>query len=408
MRRLISITLALPLLLSLTACFGPPVDPDTVQESIQVIAMDTAMVISTYGKRSTAAAYASEDLIRELESQLSRTEEESAVFRLNGTGTLELGEKAEDLFPLLEAADRYCRETGGAFDITVAPVVAAWGFAGGAEYRVPGKAELQPLLALVERWGRLYEEIVADGQCMSLKDLAVTGRDLIGAGWEPGRKLGVVLQKLLELVDGTAVKVTDRTAALAPGQSIDLGGIAKGYAADRLTDLFREYEIPRAMATLGGNVLVWGNRPDGTPWRVGVQDPARPQEQNAFVGVLLLENAFAVTSGGYQRYFEESGKTYHHIIDPATGFPADSGLTSVTVVADCAGDSDLPGTMCDAFSTALFVMGEERALDFWRNWGGNPFELVLVTEDGRVAVTGGLAEKFDFDTESGYVLEVIS
>ena len=357
MRRLISITLALPLLLSLTACFGPPVDPDTVQESIQVIAMDTAMVISTYGKRSTAAAYASEDLIRELESQLSRTEEESAVFRLNGTGTLELGEKAEDLFPLLEAADRYCRETGGAFDITVAPVVAAWGFAGGAEYRVPGNAELQ---------------------------------------------------KLLELVDGTAVKVTDRTAALAPGQSIDLGGIAKGYAADRLTDLFREYEIPRAMATLGGNVLVWGNRPDGTPWRVGVQDPARPQEQNAFVGVLLLENAFAVTSGGYQRYFEESGKTYHHIIDPATGFPADSGLTSVTVVADCAGDSDLPGTMCDAFSTALFVMGEERALDFWRNWGGNPFELVLVTEDGRVAVTGGLAEKFDFDTESGYVLEVIS
>jgi len=333
MRRLISITLALPLLLSLTACFGPPVDPDTVQESIQVIAMDTAMVISTYGKRSTAAAYASEDLIRELESQLSRTEEESAVFRLNGTGTLELGEKAEDLFPMLEAADRYCRET------------------------VPGKARLP---------------------------------------------------KLRELVDGTAVKVTDRTAALAPGQSIDLGGIAKGYAADRLTDLFREYEIPRAMATLGGNVLVWGNRPDGTPWRVGVQDPARPQEQNAFVGVLLLENAFAVTSGGYQRYFEESGKTYHHIIDPATGFPADSGLTSVTVVADCAGDSDLPGTMCDAFSTALFVMGEERALDFWRNWGGNPFELVLVTEDGRVAVTGGLAEKFDFDTESGYVLEVIS
>lgn len=354
MRRFIHITLALTLVLSLTACFGPPVDPDTVQESIQVIAMDTAMVISTYGKRSTGAAYASEDLIRNLEAQLSRTEADSAVSRLNEAGTLESGEPAEDLFFLLEAAGEYCRETGGAFDITVAPVAAAWGFAGGTKNRIPGEAELQ---------------------------------------------------ELLELVDGTAVKTENQTVTLAPGQSIDLGGIAKGYAADKLVDLFREYQIPRAMATLGGNVLAWGDRPDGAPWRVGVQDPARPGEQNAFVGVLNLKNAFAVTSGGYQRYFEEGGKTYHHIIDPATGYPADGDLTSVTVVAKVlrpdAGRAYGPGTMCDALSTALFVMGKEQALNFWSSRKG-AFDLVLVTKDQEIYVTGGIAEEFVFDEESGY------
>ena len=131
--------------------------------------------------------------------------------------------------------------------------------------------------------------------------------------------------------------------------------------------------------------------------------------------MLELTDAFAVTSGGYQRYFEQDGKTYHHIIDPATGYPADSGLTSVTVVAALGeGDgSGFPGTMCDAYSTALFIMGEEQALAFWRDetrWGeqGCPFGLVLVTEDGRVLVTEGLADRFTLDEDSGYTYEAVS
>ncbi len=362
MRRFIGFTLALALILSLTACFGPPVDPDTVQESIQVIAMDTAMFISTYGKRSTSAAYASEDLIRDLESKLSRTEEESEVSRLNAAGGQPV-EVGPELAALLTAAEKYRADTHGAFDITVAPVVSAWGFTAGA-FRVPAQEELEALL---------------------------------------------------ERVDGSAVQVTEDgaggySAALAPGQSVDLGGIAKGYAADQLVDLFREYQVPRAMAQLGGNVLAWGDRPDGTPWRVGVQDPARPDEQNAFAGILNLKNAFAVTSGGYQRYFEEGGKRYHHIIDPATGYPADSDLTSVTVVADCTYD-DCMGALCDAFSTAFFIMGEKEALDGWREWQEGPpsfFDLVLITEDGRVVVTQGLAESFTLEEGSGYTLEIVS
>ena len=127
---------------------------------------------------------------------------------------------------------------------------------------------------------------------------------------------------------------------------------------------------------------------------------------DGYAGFLNLTNAFAVTSGGYQRYFEEDGKTYHHIIDPATGCPADSGLTSVTVVADWEqGESN--GTLCDALSTALFVMGEEKALDFWRT-SGSGFELVLVTEDGRVVSTDGLTDCFAPDETSGYAYETVS
>ena len=183
--------------------------------------------------------------------------------------------------------------------------------------------------------------------------------------------------------------------------------MAKGYAADKIVKVLQEHEVPRANINLGGNVLAYGDRPDGTPWRVGIQDPARVDEQNAFAGVLALTDSFAVTSGGYQRNFEQDGKTYHHIIDPATGYPADSGLTSVTVVAPAL-EGFLNGTMCDAYSTALFVMGEEQALDFWRDRSAGVFELVLVTEDGRVVVTEGLADRFTLDESSGYTLEVAS
>lgn len=342
--------------LLLTGC-GAQMSPDEAQESIQVLAMDTAMLITTYGQRSVPAAYACEDVIRDLEAKLSRTDPDSAVSRLNAAGILE--EADTELRSILMWAGYYGQETDGAFDITVAPVVSAWGFAGGGEYRVPPQEELT---------------------------------------------------QLLELVDGSAIKGNGQTVTLGPGQSIDLGGMAKGYAADKIVEVLREYDVPRANINLGGNVLAYGDRPDGTPWRVGIQDPARVDEQNAFAGVLALTDSFAVTSGGYQRYFEENGKRYHHIIDPATGYPADSGLTSVTVVADCGASETgaYPGTMCDALSTALFIMGEEKALDFRRHWGGTPFELVLVTEDNRVVVTEGLADRFTLDEDSGYTLEVAS
>lgn len=361
MKRLPAYVLLVLLLLS--GC-GESADPDKAQESIQVIAMDTAMLITTYGQRSVPAAYACEDVIRDLEAKLSRTDPDSEVSWLNAAGG-EAVEISSDLWNILSESTQYYEETGGAFDITVAPVASAWGFTTD-HFQIPPQAELDRLLPLV------------DGSQVSITPSFDSNGDSPKA-----------------------------TVHLGPGQSIDLGAITKGYAADQLCKVFNANEIPRALADLGGNVLAWGDRPDGTPWRVGIQDPAHPDDRNALVGVLEIVDSFAVTSGSYQRYFEENGKRYHHIIDPATGYPADSGLTSVTVVAGTGAGN---GAMCDAYSTALFIMGEEKALDFWRSQqNGALFSLVLVTEDGRVVVADKI-DRFAFtpNEDSGYAYEVVS
>ena len=358
MKRFTAALLAVLMTMGLCGCSWQTESPDEAREVIQVIAMDTVMIFTTYGEKSTHADYLSEDEVRRLEDLLSRTDENSVIWQLNHAGGLGI-DVGEEVCGLMEAAEEYALATGGAFDITIAPVVSAWGFTE-EENRVPSQGELDELLALV--------------------------------GPEH-------------------ITLADDAAALTPGTQIDLGGIAKGYASDRIAEILKENNIPRATISLGGNVLAWGDRPDGTPWRVGIQDPKVPDDRNTLACLLHLTDAFAVTSGGYQRYFEEDGKTYQHIIDPATGYPADSGLTSVTVVADCDRESldGLPGagTMCDALSTALYVMGEDEALDFWRNCGLD-IDLVLVTADDRVVVTAGLADAYEAIEGSGYTYEVVS
>ena len=218
------------------------------------------------------------------------------------------------------------------------------------------------------------------------------------------------LNELLKHVNSDEIQIQEEPAhsvTLGEGQAIDLGGIAKGYTSDWVEQTFRANGIESGKISLGGNVFVLGGKPDGSDWRVGIKDP---RNESGLAAILSLRDAYAITSGGYERYFEENGKTYHHIIDPSTGYPADSGLLSVTVVAadngpDWAGAGN--GAMCDAFSTALFVMGEEQALDFWRN-GGYDFDLVLVTEDGRVVITAGLADRLEEVKDSGYTYETVS
>ena len=349
-KRITALLLAALAVCGLTGCGGTR-DPDEAQESIQVIAMDTAMVLTAYGKESTRAVYDAEEEVRRLDALLSRTSGSSEVSMLNGAGG-EMVPVGAEICTLIQTAGDFTEATGGAFDITIAPVVSAWGFTTDS-YQVPDRE---------------------------------------------------ALQTLLESVGMEHVHLSGGSARLDPGTMIDLGGIAKGYTADRVAEIFQEHAVPRGKVELGGNILVIGDKPDGTAWRVGVQDPKHPDEADGLVCVLNLTDAFAVTSGSYQRYFEQDGKRYHHIIDPATGCPADSGLTSVTVVADSARGN---GTMCDALSTAMFVMGEDKALDFWRS-GVYDFQLVLVTEDGRVVVTEGLKDGFVEMEESGYTYEFVS
>ena len=347
MRRLL-LLLLLPALLcgcAFPGRSGPELHTSTL------LAMDTVMELRVYGGSEELLGQA-EQRIRALEGLLSVTDPGSELYQLNQTGTADL---SSDTAALLERALELCRETEGALDLSIYPVVRAWGFTTGV-YRVPGEKELAGLLARVD-----YSQI--------------------------------------SLTPSGAV-------SLPEGMEMDLGGVAKGYTGDRVVELLREAGITSALLSLGGNVQTLGTKPDGSDWSVAIRAP----EGEGYLGVLSVSDQAVVTSGGYERYFEENGKTYHHIIDPATGYPADNGLLSVTVVAkangpDASGAGN--GAMCDAFSTALFVMGEEKALDFWRT-GGYDFDLVLVTADGRVVVTAGLADRFEEVKDSGYTYETVS
>ncbi len=293
-------------------------------------AMDTVMEITVCGEAADEALSAAESELFRLDGMLARGDEGSEVYALNASGG---GEVSPETAELISRALEIGGLTDWAFDVTVAPLTDLWGFYD-QSYRVPTE-----------------EEIAA----------------------------------ALPLVGGERVEVSGSRVELG-GAKIDLGGIAKGWASQRAAELLRERGVASALLNLGGNVQAVGSH-RGKPWRVAVQNP----DGGEYVGVLDLTDACAVTSGDYQRFFEDNGKIYHHIIDPKTGRPAESGLRSVTVVcADAA--------LADGLSTALFVMGMDKALELWRAEGG--FEAVFVAADGGVYVTAGLEGRFE--SRGGY------
>ena len=170
---------------------------------------------------------------------------------------------------------------------------------------------------------------------------------------------------------------------------MDFGGIAKGYASERVMERYRECDITSGMVSLGGNVQVLGEKPDGSAWRVGIQDPEGTRGEQ--VAVLEVTDCAVVTSGGYERYFEEDGNTYIHILDPVTGYPAERDLASVTVISE-------DGTLADALSTALYIMGFDDAVSYWRAHEGE-FETVLITDQGTIFVTEGIYEHLSSERE---------
>lgn len=227
---------------------------------------------------------------------------------------------------VLSEAIRYSEETNGTFDPTIYPLVSAWK---NAQLSPPDAEELSDLLPFVGT-----EHISIHGDAVSLSENA----------------------------------------------ALDLGAIGKGFAAQECIDYLRNCKVECAIVTLGGNVQTLGSKPDGSEWAIGIADPENP---NQSIGVLRFEGSLAlVTSGGYQRYYEIDGIKYHHILDPKTGYPAENELASVTILAQ-------NGTLADAFSTALFVMGLEDASAFWRD--RNDFEAVFILKDGSIIATDGAA-----------------
>jgi thiamine biosynthesis lipoprotein len=179
----------------------------------------------------------------------------------------------------------------------------------------------------------------------------------------------------------------EMTAGLrSAGQSVDLGGIGKGFTGDRILEIYRQYGVTSAYSNLGGNVVTLGAKPDGSPWYVGIQ---HPRQENSLIGSVAVMEQTVVTSGDYQRFFtDRQGKRCHHILDPKTGYPSDSGLTSVSIIT---GNS----LAADALSTILFVVGLEKGLEFLKRFAQT--DAVFVDSDLHIYVTQGLRYRFQAD-----------
>ncbi len=300
------------------------------EASKTVYAMDTVMDLRAYGENAQQAVKDAETEIMRLDEMLSRGSEGSEIYNVNEGISSDV---SDETAKLLDRALEICKDTGGAFDITVAPVMDLWGFYG-QDYHVPVANEIR---------------------------------------------------ETLKSVDYTGVQLEGNTVLLRQNMRLDLGGIAKGYLSGRIMEIFQKDGVKSGIVSLGGNVQTLGTKTDGSKWNVAVQNPDLKNKDASFIGVIQTEDEAVVTSGSYQRYFEEDGVTYHHIIDPKTGYPANSGVVSVTIVS-----SD--GTTADGLSTALFVKGLEGGSEYWRTHDG--FEAVFVTEDGGIYVTDGLRDRF--------------
>ena len=309
---------------------------DKTEASKDLFAMDTYMTLTAYGEHAQEAVDKAAERVEALDALLSTGNENSEIYQLNQNGEATLSEEGGYL---VERALELYKKTEGAFDIAIYPVMQAWGFPT-QDYHVPDDDTLKEKLALADASKVNYD------------------------------------------------KDTRKIFFDQDGMEIDLGGIAKGYTSSQIMQIYQDCGVTSGLVNLGGNVQALGCKTDGSKWRVAIQSPDDTEE---YLGILEIEDQAVITSGGYERYFEEDGVTYHHIIDPATGYPADSGLISVTIVSD-------DGTLADGLSTSLFIMGEEKAAQFWRE-NSDEFEAIMETSDGELYVTEGIADSLTTDMD---------
>lgn len=322
----------------LSAC--APIRGRTEAYSQSFFAMDTYMTFTVYddnAEEARAALRQAQGKLEALEALWSVTEQDSDIYAVNHSGGQTVTVD-DQTAGLLSFALQMARKTGGALEPTLYPVLTAWGFTTD-ENRIPSADELS---ALLEKTG--YDRVVTAGNRVTLPD----------------------------------------------GMMLDLGAVGKGYAGDLAGQCLKEQGIDSALLDIGGNIQAVGTKPDGSDWKLGLRSPFG----EGIFGTLRIADQAVVTSGNYERYFiGEDGVRYGHIVDPETGYPVDNGLASVTVIAD-------EGKLCDALSTALFVMGPEDAVEYWKtHQEGQPFDMIFVTEEREVYVTEQIKDRFNLQKE---------
>lgn len=320
MKRIAVLFIAVLMLVNLSAC-------GVKEFSATGFYLDTAVEITVYDNNDDTLEATFNELQR-LENIFSITIPESDVCRVNGgSGWVDV---SKEMLEIVNCSLEYAELTDGAFDITVAPLTRLWN--------------------------------VNDG------------------GPVPSEK---AIFQALELVDYTKLKLRDGQIYAEHGLELNLGGIAKGYIADKLCELLKSSGVRYGIVNLGGNVAVFGGKPDGGAYTVGIRDPFGTETE--LIGTVSIETGSVVTSGGYERFFIENGKLYHHIIDTNTGYPAESGLAGVTIIAESS-------CLADALSTAVYVLGAEAGMELIESLEG--VEGLLVDDYGDEILSSGMSEYF--------------
>lgn len=302
---------------------------DNSKYQSEIYAMDTIITMTAYGDNAQTALKLAEDEINRIDALFSVGKTQSEIYTINLDKEIT---PSADIASIINRAYELSSITDGDFDITVAPLMTEWGFYSGLENKVPTQTEINTTLSKIG-----YEKI----------------------------------------------QISEEKITIDENTSLDLGGIAKGYTSSKVAGIMEENGVTSAVLSLGGNVRVIGSKPNGSDWTVAIADPNNTALQ---IGQLSVTDTAVVTSGGYQRFFEDNGKIYHHIIDPKSGYPSDSGLKSVTILSD-------DDTLADALSTALFVKGLDESIEFYKN-SGVAFEAVFVTNEGEIYITPNLEGVF--------------
>lgn len=328
--KLIALLLCVCTLLPLTGC------GESRQEQAEVFAMDTIMTLTAYGKKASAGLAAAKSVITSMDSMLDPELSTSTTYAINhaeGASVVVPGQVAR----MISTAQTVFNQSNGALDLSIYPLVKRWGFVDG-KYYVP-----------------TAEEISADLSKRCFDKLMLTSYPNTGT----------------------------YTVQIPSGGELSFAAVAKGCAADNAIEAMRQAGVESGIISLGGNVQTLGLKPDGSRWTVAIKDP---NNTSSYVGVISVGETAVVTSGSYQRCFTDAhGDTYHHILRPSSGYPVNNTLVSATVIC-----SD--GALADCLSTAMFVLGESAALNYWRTYGG--FDMILITNDNRIICTSGLLEQF--------------
>jgi len=338
--------LALGLVLALSSallqgCSGANAEP---LEETQFL-LGTVCTIKLYDHQSEEVMTKAFDRIKQIDDRMSANKEGTEVDAIALAAGKSYVKVSDDTFYVIQKGLEYCAKSGGVFDISIGPLVKLWGIGTDAA-RLPSQ-----------------EEIDAKRSLVNYKDVLINTADK-----------SVMLKQ--------------------EGMSLDLGGIAKGYAADEVKRVLKENGVEHAIINLGGNVIAMNSNVNGQPWNIGIQNPF--ETRGDIVGSISVTDKTIVTSGIYERYLEVNGVRYHHILNPFTGYPMDSGLASVTVITDSSIDAD-------AMTKNLFYSGVEKGLEYLKQ--NNPdVQAIFITKDKKVYVTDGLKGNISI-TNSEYKLQ---